>query len=235
MINVNLLPISTFKQKLRGRIFLTALALLIVIGGAGIFSAKTFVFDARVAQMKTRSSQLQTELQRIKNQVTEANTKTEATVRKWKQLAAIMDLEERRRDQTRLLTEVEKLVPKGNAWLVSLDHKKGQMVLKGVSKDKDTIGEFLNKLQNASYLDKSSVYLGEISQNMRLNGMLLTTFTITGHTKFPQPEILDEGMPDFNLPSTTQFGELVKSAAPSLAAGILPGEPQTNNKGARGR
>lgn len=220
MINVNLLPISAFKQKLKGRIFLTALFLLLVMGCAGIFSVKTFILDYNAARLKAQASQLQAELQSFTNQVTAAQKQTEATVRYWKQLTALMDLEERRRDQTRLLAEVEYLVPKDNAWLTAMDHKSGVLTVKGISKDKDTISQFLNQLQNASYLERSSVFLGEISQNMRINNILLTSFTITAHTKFPRPTIMDEGMPDYNLPSSAQFVDLVKNADQNLAAGL---------------
>jgi len=220
MINVNLLPISTFKQKLKGRIFLTALSLLLVIGCAGIFSVKTFILDENTAKLKAQASQLRTELQTVTNNVATAQKQTEATVRNWKQLTALMDLEERRRDQTRLLAEVEQLVPKDNAWLTAMDHKKGVLTINGISKDKDTISQFLNRLQNASYLDRSSVFLGEISQNMRINNIVLTSFTIRAQTKFPRPTIMDEGMPEYNLPSSSQFVELVTSADQNLGTGL---------------
>lgn len=223
MITVNLLPISAFKQRLKGRIFLTALMLMVIIGLAGIASIKMVVLDNNLASMQKQDSDLDKSLAKLKTQVAEAEKNTKLTVRKWKQLSAVVELEERRRDQTRLLTEVERLVPKDSAWLTSMDHRKGKLDLKGISKDKDTISEFLTRLQGATYLDRNSVFPGEISQKLRLNNLLLTTFSIRADTKFPEPVIIIDGMEKFNLPSAQQFSDLVKAAAPDLAAGILPG------------
>ena len=222
MITINLLPISTFKQRLKGRIFLTALALILVIGLAAMASVKMIILDTNLAELSQQESNLKQELQRIKNQVTEADSQTKLTVRKWKQLVAITDLEERRRDQTRLLSELERLVPKDSAWLTGLDHSKGMVTINGISKDKDTISAFLSRLQTATFLDRNTVYPGSISQSLRINNILLTTFTITARTKFPNPTILNNGLEEYNLPSAKQFAELVKIANASLAEGLLP-------------
>lgn len=238
MITVNLLPISSFKQKFKGRIFLTTLGLMLLMGVAVIFSVKSFILDDNLQKLQARSAQLQNENNQLKNQVTAADKQTELTVHKWKQLSAIMDLEERRRDQARLLAELESLVPKDSAWLISLDHKDGVVTLKGAAKDKDTISRFLESLQNAKYLDRSSVYLMEINQRMRINNILLTNFSITARSKFPEPAILDQGMDQFKLPSTAEFVKLVEGASPKLAAGLLPGDkskPQAKPQGRTGR
>lgn len=223
MITINLLPISAFKERFKGRVFLTALTLVILVGLAAMGSFKMMVLDSNLLDLRQQSSTLDSKLASLKNQVAGAEKETRLTVRKWKQFAAIVKIEERRRDQTRLLNEVVSLVPKDSAWLTSLAHNsQGKLELKGISKDKETISGFLTKLEAANYLNRASVFPGEINQSMRLKNLLLTTFSIRADTKFPAPLILEEGMEQFNLPSAKQFYDLVQVAAPDLAVGILP-------------
>lgn len=224
MITINLLPVSAIKERYKGRVFLTALTLIILVCAASMGSLKMMVLDSNLADMRKQSSALDATLAKIKTQVAGAEKETGLTVRKWKQFAAIVEIEERRRDQTRLLNEIVTLVPKESAWLTSLAHNnKGKLELKGISKDKETISGFLTRLESAHYLDRASVFPGEINQSMRLKNLLLTTFSIRADTKFPAPIILEEGMEQFNLPSAKQFYDLVQAAAPDLATGILPG------------
>ncbi len=150
----------------------------------------------------------------------EANVITTDTVRQWKQLNSIVDLEERRRDQTRLLVEIDKLVPKTNAWLLSFKHENGIVVLEGISTDKDTVSEFHTRLENAEYIIRQSVTLVEITQNMVINGIKLTRFRITAGTTFPQPTVIEDGLPEYGLPSQETFLKVVGNAAPNLVQDI---------------
>jgi Tfp pilus assembly protein PilN len=159
--------------------------------------------------------------------VTEATNVTNATVTRWKQLAAIMELEERRRDQTRLLVEIEELLPKTNAWLVGLTHNgEGLMTLEGISTDKETVSQFLTSLENATYINRASVILVQISQDLVINGVKLTKFSINAKTNFPKPTILDSGLPEFGLPSREDFVKAVQAVDEKLVADITSSPAQ---------
>jgi len=220
MITINLLPIGEFRDQLNGKIYLAAVGLYVLVLACGLFSFKTFVMDGALQSLQEESQNLQNTLNGLKKQVATATDITTDTFRQWKQLAAIVNLEERRRDQTRLLVEIDKLVPKTNAWLLSLKHEKGAVVLEGISTDKDTVSEFHTRLENAEYILRQSVNLLEITQNTVINGVKLTKFKITANTVFPEPTVMEDGLAEFGLPSQETFIKVVGNAAPDLVKNI---------------
>jgi Tfp pilus assembly protein PilN len=223
MITINLLPIGAFKEQYKGRVFLAAYSVFMLILIAALFSVKTNVMDSTVEELTKERDGQQNAITSLTKEVTEANKLTEETVRQWSQLTAILELEERRRDQTRLLVEIEQLVPKADAWLLSLKHDQGVVTIEGISRDKETVSQFLSRLENAKYIDRPSVTLVEITQNLVINNVKLTKFKITARTSFPQPAIIDEGMPDVGIPAREDFIKLVQAAAPDLATTLQPG------------
>ncbi|GHV57259.1 hypothetical protein FACS189460_3510 [Deltaproteobacteria bacterium] len=220
MITINLLPVSTLKQKSKGKLFLGMYAIILVVGLAAMYSVKVNIFDLAITRLTVEKTKVNSDLEAAKNQVKAATVVTNATVLRWKQLAAIMELEERRRDQTRLLVELEDLLPKTNAWLMSLSHNSGQLSLEGISTDKETVSQFLTRLEKATYIDKSSVQLVRISQDLVINGIKLTKFSINARTSFPQPVIIDQGLPEFGLPSRADFIKVVKAVDEKLVADL---------------
>lgn len=217
MISINLLPISDFRLRRRGQVFLVALGLGLLVFLAALYSFKMNVMDANLERLETEASQQQRTLTALRGQVGSAGRVTASTVKKWRQLEAIIQLEERRRDLTRILVELDKLLPQDNAWLLSLTHKAGALTIEGISKDKEIISQFLSRLENADYIEPSSVNLLEIAQNMVINQVSLTRFKISAQTVFPQPAVLDGGLPELGLPSRAEMLKAVKAAAPNLA------------------
>ena len=220
MITINLLPIGSFKTKYKGRVFIVGYILVMIIVGTALFMAKTNIMDESLASAHSDVQNKTATLTSLKGQVTEAAKTTAASFNKWQQLNSIIELEERRRDQTRLLVEIDNLIPKTNAWLMSLKHDKGQLILDGIATDKETVSRFLTKLEGAAYIERRSVTLVEVSQNLVLNGITLTSFKINAGTVFPDPTIITEGIPDFGLLSQEEFLKVVETAAPELVANI---------------
>jgi len=218
MITINLLPIGALKEKSKGRVFLAAYSIAMLIAVVALFSVKTNVMDGTLASLKVDQTSQQKRLTELQKQVTDAKGVTTKTFQQWQQLTAIMELEERRRDQTRLLVELEELLPKSDAWFLTLSHDKGLLTLEGISRDKETVSQFLKKMENASYIDRQTVYLLEIAQNMVINGIKLTKFKVTARTVFPYPQVINEGLPDFGLPSKEEFFKAVEAVAPDLVA-----------------
>ena len=218
MITINLLPVAIIKQQFEGRSFLMGYGLFLFLGALAMFMVNTLVLDRGIERLTGERSRLSASLNDVKKTVTEATAETRAIVTRWKQLSAIMELEERRRDQTRLLVEINKLLPNTNAWLVGLSHSDGLMSLEGISTDKETVSQFLTNLENAAYINRASVILVQMSQDMVINGVKLTKFSINAKTRFPKPAILDRGLPEFGLPSREDFVKVVQAADEKLAA-----------------
>ena len=223
MITINLLPVAAIQQQFKGRAMLIGYGLILIVAAAAMFAVKSFIFDSTLEELNAQRSHLNNAVTEAKKKVTQASGVTNTTVTRWKQLAAIVELEERRRDQTRLLVEIEDLLPKTNAWLLGLTHQGGTMSLEGISTDKETVSQFLTSLENATYIDRASVTLVQISQNLVINGVKLTKFSVNARTIFPQPTILDQGLPEYGLPSRDDFLKVVKAADEKLAADLLPG------------
>ncbi|MDR1045927.1 MAG: PilN domain-containing protein [Candidatus Adiutrix sp.] len=220
MITVNLLPIGAFKEKYKGRLFVVAYGLFMLMAAAGLFSYKTFMLDNHLFNLRNEQQSQENSLNALKRQVAEAGGLTNETFRKWRQLSVIVELEERRRDQTRLLVEIDQLLPNTNAWLLSLKHNQGDLTLEGLSTDKDTVSTFHTRLENAAYIDRESVALIEITQDMAIRNYKLTKFLIRAKTSFPQPTIIEEGLPAAGLPSRGDFFKAVEAAAPDLVRNI---------------
>jgi hypothetical protein len=130
--------------------------------------------------------------------------------------------------------EIEELLPKTNAWLVGLSHNsEGLVSLEGISTDKETVSQFLTSLENATYIDRASVTLVQISQDLVINGVKLTKFSVNARTSFPKPTILDSGLPEYGLPSREDFVNLVKAVDEKLVAD-LTSSPAQQAPGKRG-
>ena len=223
MITINLLPVTTLKQKLRGQVVLGGYGFLMFVVLLTMFAVKTNVFDLTIEKLGAEKQQVEATLADARKKVQTATNVTNATVQRWKQLAAVVELEERRRDQTRILVEVESLLPKTNAWLMSLSHTGGALSIEGISTDKETVSQFLTKLESATYIVHDSVTLVQISQDLVINGIKLTKFSIRARTSFPQPDVLNKGLPEFGLPTRDDFAKAVKAVDEKLAADLVVG------------
>jgi len=222
MITINLLPVAALRRQLRGRAILFGYGLALLLAAAAMLVVKLGVLDPNLVRLAGEKERALTSLTEVSRQVTQSSDVT-AAVASWKQLAAIMELEERRRDQTRLLVEVEELLPQAKAWLVGLSHGGGLLSLEGISTDKETVSHFLTRLENAAYIDRASVTLVRISQDLIINGVKLTKFSINARTRFPRPAILDRGLPDFGLPSREDLVKAVLAVDENLAAEFAGG------------
>jgi Tfp pilus assembly protein PilN len=220
MLTINLLPVAAMRRQHKGRAVLAGYGLYLLLIVAAMFVVKSYVLD--LGKPAAEKNQILAALNDVNNELTRAAAVTDSAITRWKQLAAILELEERRRDQTRLLVEMEELLPKTNAWLVGLDHGGGLMSLEGIATDKETVSQFLTRLENAAYIDRASVTLVQLSQDLIINGIKLTKFSVNAGTRFPRPAILDRGLgpggAESGLPSRDDFVKAVQAVDEKLAA-----------------
>ena len=230
MITINFLPVAAMRRRFKSRAFRAAYGLYLVLTVAVMVGVKFGLLGPSLEKLADEKKQAITSLGEVSQEVTRTSAAASDAVNSWKQLAAIVELEERRRDQTRLLLEVEELLPESKAWLVGLSHGDGLLSLEGISTDKETVSQFLTRLENAAYVIRDSIILVQISQDMVINGIKLTKFSINAKTSFPQPEVLDNGLPEFGLPKREDFAKAVKAVDEKLAADLTAG-PEAAKKG----
>ncbi len=223
MITINFLPVAAMRRRFKSRAFLAGYGLYLVLTVAAMAAVKFGLLGPSLEKLAEEKKQTITSLGEISQEVTRTSAAAPAAVKSWKQLAAIMELEERRRDQTRLLLEVEELLPETKAWLVGLSHGGGLLSLEGIATDKEAVSQFLTSLESAAYIDRASVTLVRMSQDLIINGVKLTKFSINARTRFPKPAILDLGLPEAGLPAREDFVKAVRAVDEKLAAELAGG------------
>lgn len=214
MITTNLLPINNFRARADGKAFLTYIGLLAFTTIVILFGANQFVLKSTITKITAENEALQSTLTETQKKVAGASALTTSTVSQWQQLEAILELEERRRDQTRLLVKLDELLPKNNSWLLSLSNNKGTVNIEGIATDRQTVSQFLAKLQGEKFLKDVRL---DITQNMVINNIKLTQFKINAKAAFPGSVIMSEGLPESGLPSSQDFITKVQVADPALA------------------
>lgn len=216
MIAINLLPLDAWRERARGRARLIAWGvwgLAITAALAGLHQ----LLNRDLAGLAAESLARQGELAVLEERVTEARLITADTVREWEKLMAVLELEERRRDQARLLLEVEKVLPKDQAWLLSLSHERGVLRLEGLATDPEAVDRFLARLGNAAHLDRDSVQLTGLRPRPTGGQSRLTEFSIKARTVFSRPSLADRGLPNYGWPGRADFVARVAAVDPRVA------------------
>ena len=218
MITINLLPMESLRSQVQGKAFLAALFLFIIIFIGGGLVYKANVVTPTLANITQEISSLSAEEAAMKGKITKADGNIKNIVKMWARMMSILELEERRRDQTRLLVELDELLPKSNAWLLGFTNNGGAVNIKGIATDKEVVSQFYSQLEKSKYLRKVALVM--LSQDLVLNGIKLTQFNITAEAYFPDPDIIKSGLPEVGLPSKEEFMKALEKASPSLAKGL---------------
>jgi Tfp pilus assembly protein PilN len=219
MIKINLLPIESFRQTQSGQLSVTIFAFVIVALLIALYFFKGLIMDAKEEAMTTNRTQLTAKLDDLKKASAEALRQTTEFTDQLVQVTAISELEERRRDQTRLLTTMANLVNSQASWLDSIKHENGLLNIKGLATDMQVVAELQTALQNCPLL--SNVILIKTSQDNKYPGVRLFAFELRSDTVFPQATLMQTGLPDVNLPPRELMVKVVQAAAPTLAENLL--------------
>ncbi|MDR3154803.1 MAG: PilN domain-containing protein [Deltaproteobacteria bacterium] len=218
MIKINLLPIESFRQTASGQLSVTIFAFVMVAAGIGLFLFKTAVMDTKISSLETERDSQNAALQRLKGQSQEALRNTTQFATQLIQADAIAELEERRRDQTRLLDSLAREVINQASWLTSFTHEKGVLTVRGMATDHEVVATFLSKLEKSERL--RNVVLIRAARDTTINNVRLVTFEIRADTAFPPASLMEEGLPEVNLPAREQIIQLVAAAAPTLGENL---------------
>jgi Tfp pilus assembly protein PilN len=214
MIKINLLPLESFKQTATGQLSVTIFAFVVLAVGIALYLAKSFFMDVQINSLQEEKAQLSTKLNQLKTSSTQALKQTTEFVAQFKQVSVISELEERRRDQTRLFNSIAGEMINQASWLTSLNHTNRVLTIKGMAIDLQVVADFHLRLEQNPYL--SNVKLVR-SEETSINGIPLFTFDFVAETHFGGATLLKDGLEGIELPPQEKLIQLVNVAAPNLA------------------
>ncbi|MDR1314574.1 MAG: PilN domain-containing protein [Deltaproteobacteria bacterium] len=219
MIKINLLPIEAFRQSASGQLSVTIFAFVMVALGIALFLFKTTMMDSKVNDLTTQRDSQNVALEALKKDSEEALKQTTEFTTQLIQAGAIAELEERRRDQTRLFNSIAGEVLNQASWLTSFAHDKGVVTIRGMATDHEVVASFLDNLERSPIL--TDIDLIRAARDTTINNVSLVTFEIKGGTVFPAASLMENGLPDVDLPGRDEITTLVASAAPSLGETLV--------------
>ncbi|MDR2349863.1 MAG: PilN domain-containing protein [Deltaproteobacteria bacterium] len=218
MIKINLLPIESFRQTASGQLSVTIFAFIMVALCIGLYFFKTLVMDAKIEAAETERNNQAATVAALKKASEEALKQTTAFANQLVQVSAISELEERRRDQTRLLATISGLVNSQASWITNFNHEKGLMTIKGIATDMQVVAEFQESMQKDPLL--RNVTLVRTTQDLSFPQLRLFVFDMRAETLFPNPTLMEAGLPDVNLPPREKMIRDISTAAPTLGESI---------------
>ncbi|MDR1041244.1 MAG: PilN domain-containing protein [Deltaproteobacteria bacterium] len=219
MIKINLLPIEAFRQSASGQLSVTIFAFVMVALGIVLFLFKSTVMDTKVNKLTGERDALSTQLASMKKESEEALRQTTQFTTQLIQADAIAELEERRRDQTRLFNALAGDVVNQASWLTALTHQKGVITVRGMATDHEVVASFLDNLEKSPLL--ADIDLIRAARDTTINSVSLVTFEIRGGTVFPAASLMEQGLPDVDLPARDEITKLVSAAAPTLGETLV--------------
>jgi Tfp pilus assembly protein PilN len=217
MIKINLLPIESFRQTASGQLAVTIFVAVIALLVGGLYAFNMFYMAPAKAALESSKATVTQKLNGIKDASTKAMQQTTNFVDQMVQVNAISVLEERRRDQARIFMALAGEINNQTSWLVSVSHTNNTLTLKGMAIDNPTVGSLLSRLQNQPLL--RNVELLQVS-GTTLNGLPLVAFDIRAETVFPEATLVEQGLPDIQLPDIEQVKKLVATISPDLSKAL---------------
>jgi Tfp pilus assembly protein PilN len=218
VIKINLLPLESFRQTAGGKLLVTIFFVVMVAVGLLMYFANVFYMTPKVEALQKEKANYTKTLNDLSSQAKAALEQTTLFVKEMVQVAAISELEERRRDQARLFMAIASQVNNQTTWLTSCSHDKGVLSIKGMATDHEAVASFLSRLEQLPLLKQ--VELQRAAGDTVINRVKLVTFEIKSSSILPDPTLLDQGLPDVNLPDGETIRKIVSAAAPDLAKAL---------------
>jgi Tfp pilus assembly protein PilN len=190
--------------------------MLALIGA--LYFANMLIMSPTLEILEAEKAKQTQEFTRLSASAKKALQQTTSFVKEMVQVSAISELEERRRDQARLFMALAGQLNNQTSWLLSCNHDKGLLTIKGMATDHESVAAFLSRLEQLPLLKK--VELVRAAGDTTINNVKLVTFDIKANTVFPDPILLQQGLPDVKLPDGETIKKLVSAASPELAQAL---------------
>jgi len=174
MIRINLLPFRAARKRenIKRQLTVYVLSVLLLL----LAMAYTFLqLDGRLSDVKAQEKHLNSELAKFEQDIKRIDLLKKQIDLIEKKLDVIKKLEQGKQGPVRLLDELAKAVPKDRLWLSALAETTGNLNLKGLARDNETVAEFMVNLENSPYI--STVDL-QSTQSTVVQGVNLSDFSL---------------------------------------------------------
>jgi Tfp pilus assembly protein PilN len=218
LIRINLLPLESFRQTASGQLSVTIFMVTLVLVGFMLYMLNTMIMGPAAEVLEAAKASQQSKLSQMQAESAEALKQTTSFVEQLVQVAAISELEERRRDQARLFMALAAQVNNQTTWLTACSHVSGNLVIQGMATDHESVANLLGRLEQLPLL--ANVELQQAAGGQVINTVKLVTFSITAQTVFNAPTLLEAGLPEVSLPSLETIKGIVSVASPGLAPAL---------------
>jgi type IV pilus assembly protein PilN len=174
MIRINLLPFRAARKRENIKRQVTVYGLSVIL----LLVAMAYVFlqlDGRLSEVKAQETQLNQELAKHKKTIARIKTLKKKIKLIERKLGVIQKLEEGKQGPVRLLDELAKAVPKDRLWLSAMAESKGNLTLRGLARNNETVAEFMVNLE------KSPIVLTvdlQSSKSTTVRGASLSQFSL---------------------------------------------------------
>ncbi|MDR2302572.1 MAG: PilN domain-containing protein [Deltaproteobacteria bacterium] len=223
MIKINLLPLESFKQTATGQMAVGIFAVCVIMLAGALYAFNFMYMSPKKNNLVSQKNTITDKVNVVKAQSTKAMAQTETFVDQLIQIGVILTLEERRRDQTRLFMAMANEVNNQTSWLVNMVHSKNTLTVKGMAIDNPTVSVLLSRLHDQPLL--GNVKLQQIVGTNNANGLPLVAFDLTAETTFPPLTVIEQGLPEVELPDAMQLQKLVNAISPDLAKKLEQQQP----------
>jgi Tfp pilus assembly protein PilN len=220
MIQINLLPLESFRQTYSGRLVAAIFGFAMVALATLLYLYYGMFMVPKMESAEKAQAAANAALTQAKVRAAEALKQTTSLVDDLVKVTVISELEERRRDQARLFMAIANQVFNEASWLISCSHDNGVVKIRGMASDHEVVAKFLDRLQEQPVLQ--NVDLVRTAEDAVINGVKLVTFDISASTTFQAPSLLTNGLPSEALPPQAALLKMVTAAAPNLAEALKP-------------
>ena len=174
MIRINLLPVRAEKKKesIRQQI---SIGILIIILALSVMAYLQISLSREVEAVREELARTESEInkyRRLMKEVREFRKKKKVLERK---IAIIEELERLKEGPLLLLDELSRIIPE-SAWLENLKQRDGNIEVKGIAADNETIAEFMRRLEASPHFERVELV---VTRKVERAGYNLKSFGLT--------------------------------------------------------
>jgi Tfp pilus assembly protein PilN len=217
MIKINLLPLESFRQTASGQMAVSIFVVCMLLLVGSLYAFNIMYMSPKKDSLVKSKNDITAKVEAVKAASTKAMEQTTEFVDKVIKVSTILYLEERRRDQPKLFMNLTNEINNQTSWLVSMNHAKNVLTLKGMAIDNPTVSTLLSRLQSSPFM-KNVELLQVVGANS--NGMPLVSFDIKAETVFEDSTLVKQGLAEVQLPDADQLRATVSNISPDLAKSL---------------
>jgi len=181
MIRINLLPVRAAQkqEQLRGQLIVLVLCLILTgVGCAAVYMS----FSMKIDDQKNEISAKQNEINRLHKAIGEVGRFKKLQKELRGKLEILDTLKANRSGPVRLLDELNRSVPP-KLWLTSFRENSGNLSIKGVGDNEETVARFMRSLESSPYYKNIQL---KVTEQVRQGGLKLQKFSLSANKETPK-------------------------------------------------